>query len=65
MKFISPKVDYAFKRIFGSDDSNDILMSFLNGIIYEGQKVIQCRFKLNKILAASSKSLPKQIIPSS
>lgn len=38
MKFISPKVDYAFKRIFGSEESQDILISFLNAIIYEGQK---------------------------
>ncbi len=41
MRFISPKVDYAFKRIFGSNQSQDILISFLNGIIYEGEKVIQ------------------------
>ncbi|MEL7034404.1 MAG: Rpn family recombination-promoting nuclease/putative transposase [Cyanobacteria bacterium J06592_8] len=41
MKFISPKVDYAFKKIFGSDQSKEILMSFLNAIIYDGDKVIQ------------------------
>jgi len=41
MKFISPKVDYAFKKIFGSEQSKDILISFLNAIIYEGEKIIQ------------------------
>lgn len=41
MKFISPKVDYAFKRIFGSDKSNDILISFLNAIIYNGKSIIK------------------------
>ena len=41
MRFISPKVDYAFKRIFGSNQSQDILISFLNGIIYKGEKVIK------------------------
>lgn len=41
MKFISPKVDYAFKKIFGSQQSQDILISFLNAIIYGGEKVIQ------------------------
>ena len=41
MKFISPKVDYAFKKIFGSVQSTDILISFLNAIIYGGEKVIQ------------------------
>jgi len=41
MKFISPKVDYAFKKIFGSEQSKDILISFLNAIIYGGDKIIQ------------------------
>ena len=41
MKFISPKVDYAFKKIFGSEQSKDILISFLNAIIYEGENIIQ------------------------
>ncbi len=41
MKFISPKTDFAFKKIFGSTESKDILISFLNAIIYESQDVIQ------------------------
>jgi len=41
MKFISPKIDYAFKKIFGSQQSTDILISFLNAIIYGGEKVIE------------------------
>jgi predicted transposase/invertase (TIGR01784 family) len=41
MKFINPKTDYAFKKIFGSDESHDILLSFLNAIIYQGQAIIQ------------------------
>jgi len=41
MKFISPKVDYAFKKIFGSEQSKEILISFLNAIIYGGRKNIQ------------------------
>ena len=32
MRFINPKIDYAFKIIFGSDQSQDILISFLNAI---------------------------------
>ena len=40
MKFINPKTDYAFKKIFSSDDSQDILISFLNAIVYQGQPVI-------------------------
>ena len=41
MKFINPKVDYAFKKIFGSEQSKEILISFLNGIVYGGEKIIQ------------------------
>ncbi|NEP57072.1 MAG: transposase, partial [Symploca sp. SIO2G7] len=41
MKFISPKVDYAFKKIFGSEQSQQILISFLNAIIYGGEPTIQ------------------------
>ncbi|HEY9705805.1 MAG TPA: Rpn family recombination-promoting nuclease/putative transposase [Allocoleopsis sp.] len=41
MRFISPKIDYAFKKIFGSDQSQDILRSFLNAIIYNGEEVIE------------------------
>jgi len=41
MKFINPKTDYAFKRIFGSNQSKEILLSFLNAILYEDKEVIQ------------------------
>ena len=38
--FISPTVDFAFKKIFGSDQSEDILISFLNGLVYNGERGI-------------------------
>ncbi|MGD1702823.1 Rpn family recombination-promoting nuclease/putative transposase [Dapis sp. BLCC M229] len=41
MRFISPKIDYVFKKVFGSEESQDILISFLNAIIYDGEKIIQ------------------------
>ena len=41
MRFISPKTDFAFKKIFGSNDSKDILISFLNALLYEGESKIQ------------------------
>ncbi|NET60701.1 MAG: Rpn family recombination-promoting nuclease/putative transposase [Symploca sp. SIO2E6] len=47
MKFISPKVDYAFKKIFGSEQSQQILISFLNAIIYGGEPTIQSLTILN------------------
>jgi predicted transposase/invertase (TIGR01784 family) len=41
MRFINPKIDYAFKKIFGSEQSQQILISFLNAIVYDGEKIIQ------------------------
>jgi predicted transposase/invertase (TIGR01784 family) len=39
--FINPKTDFAFKKIFGSKQSKDILISFLNAIVYNEQETIQ------------------------
>ena len=39
--FINPKTDFAFKKIFGSKHSKDILISFLNAILYNEQDAIQ------------------------
>ncbi|MCC3413120.1 MULTISPECIES: Rpn family recombination-promoting nuclease/putative transposase [unclassified Microcoleus] len=41
MIFINPKTDYAFKKIFGSSQSKEILISFLNALIYEGNSTIE------------------------
>jgi predicted transposase/invertase (TIGR01784 family) len=41
MRFINPKTDFAFKRIFGGPDSKDILISFLNAMIYNGESIIE------------------------
>lgn len=51
MIFINPKIDFAFKKIFGSEDSKDILISFLNALIYEEQPIIQDLEILNPYLA--------------
>jgi predicted transposase/invertase (TIGR01784 family) len=39
--FINPKTDFAFKKIFGSEQSRGILISFLNGILYGGESVVK------------------------
>jgi predicted transposase/invertase (TIGR01784 family) len=39
--YINPKTDFAFKKIFGSTESKDILISFLNAILYNEQDAIQ------------------------
>jgi predicted transposase/invertase (TIGR01784 family) len=41
MRFINPKTDFAFKKIFGSSESKNILKSFLNALIYAGQPIIK------------------------
>ncbi|MEO5334981.1 MAG: Rpn family recombination-promoting nuclease/putative transposase [Magnetococcus sp. YQC-5] len=33
MKFLNPKTDFAFKKIFGSEESGDVLISLLNAIL--------------------------------
>lgn len=40
MIFINPKTDFAFKKIFGSAESKDILISFLNATLYEEKPYI-------------------------
>lgn len=51
MRFINPKTDYAFKKIFGSEQSHDVLISFLNAILYDGNIVIRDLEILNPYLA--------------
>ena len=41
MVFINPKTDFAFKKIFGSEQSHGILISFLNGILYQGRSTVR------------------------
>ncbi|NEO28656.1 MAG: Rpn family recombination-promoting nuclease/putative transposase [Kamptonema sp. SIO4C4] len=41
MNFIDPKTDFAFKRIFGSSESQEILLSFINALLYEGNSVVE------------------------
>jgi predicted transposase/invertase (TIGR01784 family) len=41
MKFLDVKTDFAFKKVFGSKNSKDILMSFLNATIYGGENRIR------------------------
>jgi hypothetical protein len=36
MRFISPKTDFAFKKIFASSEHPEILISFLNAMLLTG-----------------------------
>lgn len=51
MRFINPKTDFAFKKIFGSEQSKDILISFLNALLYNGNSTIEDLEILNPYLA--------------
>lgn len=33
MRFLNPRTDFAFNKIFGSEESGDILVSFLNAVL--------------------------------
>ena len=39
MQFLDVKTDYAFKKVFGSSESKEILISFLNALVYNDSKV--------------------------
>lgn len=41
MRFINPKTDFGFKKIFGSSENKNILKSFLNALIYQGEPIIE------------------------
>lgn len=47
MRFINPKTDFAFKKIFGDEQNKDILISFLNAILYQGHSAIESLEILN------------------
>jgi len=34
MNFLDVKTDFAFKKVFGSEESKDILIDFLNSVIF-------------------------------
>ncbi|HEY9850884.1 MAG TPA: Rpn family recombination-promoting nuclease/putative transposase [Leptolyngbyaceae cyanobacterium] len=51
MTFINPKTDFAFKKIFGSQQSKDILISFLNALLYNANPTIEDLEILNPYLA--------------
>ena len=57
MNFINPKTDYAFKKIFGSEGSKDILISFLNALVYGGESIIKDLEIINPYLGAKIEGL--------
>jgi hypothetical protein len=43
MSRINPRVNFAFKKLFGSEENKDLLISLLNAILSEEETVIDLR----------------------
>jgi predicted transposase/invertase (TIGR01784 family) len=42
---INPRVDFAFKKLFGSEENKDLLMSLINAIVSEEEQVVEVELK--------------------
>ena len=40
MTILNPRVDFAFKKLFGSEENKDILISFINSVVSKDDQVI-------------------------
>jgi predicted transposase/invertase (TIGR01784 family) len=40
MSVLNPRVDFAFKKLFGSEENKDILISFINAVVSKEDQVI-------------------------
>lgn len=45
VELLSPKVDFVFKLLFGTDENKSILIAFLNALLVEEQKIVDVTFK--------------------
>ena len=45
MSTVNPRVDFAFKKLFGSEENKDMLMSFINSIISQEDQVSSIELK--------------------
>lgn len=48
-KFINPFSDFGFKKIFGSEVSKDLIISFLNGVLHE-EVIVNITFRNVELL---------------
>ena len=63
MKFIDPRIDFAFKKIFGSDSAKDVLISFLESLLgLEGDRRIAELTILDPFLAPKIRELKYSIL---
>jgi predicted transposase/invertase (TIGR01784 family) len=63
MKFIDPRIDFAFKKIFGGEDTKDILMNFIESLLdLSGNKKLKDITILDPFAAPRVKGLKLSII---
>jgi predicted transposase/invertase (TIGR01784 family) len=63
MKFIDPRIDFAFKKIFGSESAKDVLVSFLESLLgLEGDRRIAELTILDPFLAPKIRELKYSIL---
>ena len=63
MNFIDPRIDFAFKKIFGSEDAKDILISFLESLMgLEGDKRIKEVTLMNPFLAPRVRDMKESVL---
>ncbi len=63
MKFVNPKNDVAFRKIFGSQDKSEILIAFLNAVLdLTGDRAIQSVQIVNPYQTPTLKSLKMTIL---
>jgi predicted transposase/invertase (TIGR01784 family) len=49
---INPRVDFAFKKLFGSEENKDLLISLINAVVSESEQVAEVELKNPYNLAA-------------
>ncbi|MBF0585165.1 MAG: Rpn family recombination-promoting nuclease/putative transposase [Magnetococcales bacterium] len=63
MKFIDPRIDFAFKKIFGSEEAKEVLVSFLESLLQlEGDRRIAELTILDPFLAPKIRELKYSIL---
>ncbi len=45
MCIINPRVDFAFKKLFGSEENKDLLLSLINAIVCESEQIAEIELK--------------------
>lgn len=45
MSKVNPKIDLVFKKLFGSEENNDILLSLINAVLPDNQQISEVKIK--------------------